>query len=238
MIEEIFQNSEIGVNEIKLKTLLSQLEKNKMSPVIHSLMPPVGIGSVTLVDQIVLLSLAKLISAQRIVEIGTYLGYSTALFALNTTAQIFSIDLPKMEQKRIGYEEELVLIDGNYNDDFLRSEQNDKGEIYLDYLNVDERKKITLVKADSTSINFQEKFGFVDLVFIDGGHERSIVEKDTINARSIVKNGVIIWHDFGSKIHNDVSSFLLGEKDRKIFHVLGSLCAFELISSEGRVYGK
>lgn len=54
-----------------------------------------------------------------------------------------------------------------------------------------------------------------------------------MNARSIVKDGVIIWHDFGSKIHNDVSSFLLEEKDRKIFHVLGSLCAFELISSDG-----
>lgn len=67
-------------------------------------------------------------------------------------------------------------------------------------------------------------------MFIDGGHEKSIVEKDTINARSIVKNGVIIWHDFGSKIHNDVSSFLLEESDRKIFHVLGSLCAFEFIN--------
>lgn len=233
MINTIYQNSELGVNEIKLKTLLSELENKKISPVIRSFMPPVNIGSVTLVDQIVLLTLAKLISAQRIVEIGTFLGYSTALFAMNTNAQIFSIDLPRTEKNLICFEEEFVLIDGNCNDDFLRSEQNDKGEIYLDYLSDDERNKISLVKADSTSIDFQEKFGLVDLVFIDGGHERSIVEKDTINARSIVKDGVIIWHDFGSKIHNDVSDFLLGEKDRKIFHVLGSLCAFELVNSHG-----
>jgi len=232
MIKDIWQNSHVGVNDIKLKTLLSELEHKNLSPVIRSLMPPTEIGSITLVDQIVLLLLVKLISAQRIVEIGTYLGYSTALFAMNINAQIFSIDLPKTEQRLESFDEKLVLADGNYNDDFLRSEQNVKGEIYLDYLCDDERKNISLVKADSTSIDFQEKFGFVDLVFIDGGHERSIVEKDTINARSIVKDGIIIWHDFGSMIHNDVSTYLLDEKDRKIFHVLGSLCAFELISSD------
>jgi hypothetical protein len=233
MIGDIYQNSNAGVNNIKLKTLLSEQEKKNLSPVIRSLMPPTEIGSITLVDQIVLLSLAKLTSAQRIVEIGTYLGYSTALFAMNINAQIFSIDLPKTEQDQNKFEEKLVLTDGNYNDDFLRSEQNDKGEIYLDYLSDEEQKSISLIKADSTSIDFQKKFGFADFVFIDGGHERSIVEKDTMNARSIVKDGVIIWHDFGSNIHNDVSSFLLEEKDRKIFHVLGSLCAFELISSDG-----
>ena len=131
MIKGICQNSKIGVNDIKLKTLLFELENKKLSPVIRSLMPPTEIGSITLVDQIVLLSLAKLISAQRIVEVGTYLGYSTALFAMNINAQIFSIDLPKAKHELRGFEEGLVLTDGNYNDDFLRSEQNDKGEIWL-----------------------------------------------------------------------------------------------------------
>tara|TARA_B100000242_G_C43039464_1_gene484832 strand:- start:1092 stop:1802 length:711 start_codon:yes stop_codon:yes gene_type:complete len=232
MIYDIYENSRVGVNDIKLKNLLSELKQKKLSPVIRSFMPPTEIGSITLVDQIVLLSLAKLISAQRIVEIGTYFGYSAALFAMNLNAHIFSIDLPKTNQKQINFDEKLVHTDGNYNDDFLRSKQNNKREIYLDYLTDKERKNISLVKADSTSINFQEKFGSADLVFIDGGHERSIVEKDTNSARSIVKNGIIIWHDYGSVIHNDVQNFLLDQKDRKIFHVLSSLCAFELIRNE------
>ena len=232
MIDDIFKNARLGINNIKLRALLSEQEKQNLSPVMRSLMPPVEIGSITLVDQIVLLSLAKLISAERIVEIGTYLGYTTALFAMNTNAKIFSIDLPKTVQDDETFKEELVLRDGNYNDEFLRSKQNKEGEIYLNFLSDDELENISLIKADSTSINFSKEFEFADLVFIDGGHERSIVEKDTLNARSIVKNGVIVWHDFGSTIHNDVSSFLLQAKDRKIFHVLGSLCAFEFISND------
>ena len=151
---------------------------------------------------------------------------------MNTDAKIFSIDLPKTLQDDETFEKELVLSDGNYNDEFLRSKQNKEGEIYLNFLSDDELENISLIKADSTSINFSKEFEFADLVFIDGGHERSIVERDTLNARSIVKNGVIVWHDFGSTIHNDVSSFLLQAKDRKIFHVLGSLCAFEFICND------
>lgn len=232
MIDDIFKNARLGINNIKLRALLSEQEKQNLSPVMRSLMPPVEIGSITLVDQIVLLSLAKLISAERVVEIGTYLGYTTALFAMNTDAKIFSIDLPKTLQDDETFEKELVLSDGNYNDEFLRSKQNKEGEIYLNFLSDDELENISLIKADSTSINFSKEFEFADLVFIDGGHERSIVERDTLNARSIVKNGVIVWHDFGSTIHNDVSSFLLQAKDRKIFHVLGSLCAFEFICND------
>ena len=232
MIDDIYKNARLGINNIKLRALLSEQEKQNLSPVMRSLMPPVEIGSITLVDQIVLLSLAKLISAERVVEIGTYLGYTTALFAMNTNAKIFSIDLPKTAQDDETFKEELVLSDGNYNDEFLRSKQNKEGEIYLNFLSDDELENISLIKADSTSINFSKEFEFADLVFIDGGHERSIVERDTLNARSIVKNGVIVWHDFGSTIHNDVSSFLLQAKDRKIFHVLGSLCAFEFMSND------
>lgn len=234
LIDDIYQSANRGINNIKLKVLLSEQNRRNISPVIRSLMPPVEIGSITLVDQIVLLSLAKLASAESIIEIGTYLGYSTALFAMNTNAKIFSIDLPKITHRQEDFDEDLIINDGNYNDDFLRFEQNAKGEIYLNYLTHDECSKISLIKADSTSIDFVKKFGSADFVFIDGGHERSIVEIDTINARSIVKNGVIVWHDFGSNIHDDVTKFLLEEKDRKIFHVLGSLCAFEIISSDGQ----
>lgn len=229
MIKKIYEGANQGINEIKLKVLLTEHEKLNINPLIRTLMPPSEIGSITVVDQIVLLSLIRLTSPRRIIEIGTYLGYSTALLAMNSSAQIFSIDLPKVEMTRNSFDEQLVRSDGNYNDDFLRSEQNKRGEIYLDYLSSEERGRISLIKSDSTLINFQEEFEYADFIFIDGGHESSIVEKDTLNARSIVKNGVIVWHDFGSKIHNDVSSFLLGETDRKIFHVLGSLCAFEFI---------
>ncbi len=229
MFQELVRDASTGINYVKLKTLLSSHGELNSSPVIRSLMPPVEIGSITLVDQIVLILLAKIVEAKSVVEIGTYLGYTTALLAMNTKASIYSVDLPKVEKSVKNFDSNLILNNGEHNDDYLRSEQNKRGEIYLNHLSHEERRRISLVKADSTSIDFKKEFGIADFVFIDGGHEKSIVKSDTLNARSVVKKGVIIWHDFGSKIHNDVTNFLMEESDRKIFHVLGSLCAFEVI---------
>ena len=65
-------------------------------------------------------------------------------------------------------------------------------------------KKITLVKADF-SINFKDEFGSSEFVFIDGGHDHKTLSSDTENP--IVRRGVIVWHDFGSNLHNDVSDY-------------------------------
>ena len=95
MLADVYDNGKVGINTIKLRDLLSEQDKTGSSPVIRSLMPPVEIGSITLVDQIVLLSLARLTAAKSIIEIGTYLGYTTSLLAMNTSAKIVSIDLPR-----------------------------------------------------------------------------------------------------------------------------------------------
>jgi hypothetical protein len=147
VIGNILESARIGVNEIKLKALLTEQECRNINPLIRTLMPPSEIGSITLVDQIVLLSLAKLTSSQRIVEIGTYLGYSTALLAMNLDAQIFSIDLPRVDDSKRSFDEKLVRTDGNYNDYYLRSAQNNKVEIYIEYLSSEERSRISLIKG-------------------------------------------------------------------------------------------
>lgn len=231
-LSELITTSKRGINEIKLRKLLSIREESNGSPLIKTMFPPIGMGSITLVDQIVLLTLAKILEPKKIVEVGTFLGFTTALLAMNTDAKIFTIDLPTSENViDLEYDETLIEVDGNENDNFLRKKQVLNGEVYLQNLSKEERQRVVLSKADSTSINFLNEFGDVNFVFIDGGHEKSIVETDTFNARSIVNDGVIIWHDFGSNIHNDVTQYLIKEKDRKIFHVKNSLCAFEFITS-------
>ena len=219
-----------GVNQIKLKELLSLRNEIGQSNFIKTMFPPVEIGSITLVDQIVLLALAQLCQPKVIVEVGTYLGFTASLLAMNTSAKIFSIDLPQSaEIDNLSVEQNSILVDGNENDNFLRKKQASDGETYILELRDEERGKITLIKKDSTALDFVEEFKGAEFVFIDGGHERSIVEKDTENARSIVTEGVIVWHDYGSGIHNDVTAFLDSETERKIFHVQGSLCAFEIV---------
>ena len=229
-IDTLIRNSHKGINNIRLRDLLAVRENINDDPFIRSMFPPIGMGSVTLVDQIVLLALAQIISPKKIIEVGTFLGFTTSLLSMNTSAKIVSIDLPQTsELKELKYNKDLIEIDGNQNDDFLRKQQAIKGEMYLEFLTKEQRKRVELIKADSTNMDFKDEFDQAEFVFIDGGHEKSIVEKDTINARALVNEGVIIWHDFGSSIHNDVTEFLEQQSNHHIFHVIGSLCAFEFV---------
>ena len=229
-IDTLIRNSHKGINNIRLRDLLAVRENINDDPFIRSMFPPIGMGSVTLVDQIVLLALAQIISPKKIIEVGTFLGFTTSLLSMNTSAKIVSIDLPQTsELKELKYNKDLIEIDGNQNDDFLRKQQAIKGEMYLEFLTKEQRKRVELIKADSTNMDFKDEFDQAEFVFIDGGHEKSIVEIDTINARALVNEGVIIWHDFGSSIHNDVTEFLEQQSNHHIFHVIGSLCAFEFV---------
>ncbi len=229
IIQTLIDSSGDGVTEIKLKILLQMREKISAERYYQSSFPPLEIGSITLVDQVVLLSLLQLIKPKNILEVGTYLGYTTSLLANNSKeALITTIDLPG-QSNEFDYNENQILVDGDENDNFLRSQQHNTGSIYIDALTQRDKERITLVKADSTSISFKKEFVCSEFVFIDGGHDYVTLASDTKNARALVQRGVIIWHDFGSNIHNEVSSYLKNEQGRKIFHVLGSLCAFEFI---------
>ena len=231
MFDSLLTNASLGVNEIKLKELLTIRSEYYPNSKISTLFPPVEIGSITLVDQIVLLSLGQLIDPEKLVEIGTYLGYSTSVLAMNLkNTEIFTVDLPKAEEvDNLTFDEGSIYNDGVENDNFLRKKQQVDGEVYLKELSESELNRVNLIKHDSTKLDFKQTFDDASFVFIDGGHEHHIIEQDTINARSIIKRGVIVWHDFGSNIHGDVTEYLHSLTDRKIFHVMGSLCAFELI---------
>ncbi len=231
-VNELINKSQKGINEIKLRQLLEVRQEINNNPNFRTMFPPVEMGSITLVDQIVLLALVQIVSPKKIIEVGTFLGFTTALLSMNTEAEIISIDLPKSNNlKEFKYDINLIEIDHKANDNFLRYQQDIKGEVYLQNLNDKERERVNLVKSDSTQINFLEKFGVADFIFIDGGHEMNIIKKDTSNARSIIRDGVIIWHDYSSKIHTDVTKFLKHEKNHHIFYVKGSLCAFEFITN-------
>lgn len=220
-----------GIKEIKLRDILELKKDYIKKNYITTLFPPIEIGSITLVDQIVLLIINQIVKPKKIIEIGTYLGYTTNLLLKNTNSHIFTIDLPSnLITNKIKIDHTLIYKDGDINDDYLRCVQEKKKEIYLKNITLEEKNRLTIIKSDSTRISFIKEFTEVQFVFIDGGHSYDIVKSDTENARSVVKNGVIIWHDFNSNIHSDVTKFLNEQAiHSKIFHIKGSLCAFEFI---------
>lgn len=221
-----------GVHSIKLRNLLELRDGIGETREIRTMFPPVEIGSITLVDQITLLSLIEMVAPERILEIGTYQGYTTRLFASNSSAkEILSIDLPPLELGMTdALDNQKVLMDGEYNDEYLRSVQNVTGAKYLKDLSNCDKDRVKLIKCDSTKINYGESVGPIQFAFIDGGHSYDIVKKDTENVLSQIKSGVIVWHDYSSTIHSDVTTFL-GEYSCKnqIFYVQGGLCAFQVV---------
>lgn len=224
---------ESGIHSIKLRDILNLRGIDNVDKEIRTMFPPTNIGSITLVDQILLLALTEIISPNTILEIGTFQGFTSRLLLMNTTdCKVITIDLPIEETNVLqsDFDQEKILKDGNYNDDFLREKQYSTGEIYLLDLSENQQQRVKLIKSDSTKLNFTEQVGTVQLSFIDGGHRKDIVSSDTSNVSKITKNGVIIWHDYSSNIHSDVTEFLEEySKQNQVFHVNGSLCAFSVV---------
>ncbi|MGC1509651.1 class I SAM-dependent methyltransferase [Ketobacter sp.] len=222
------------ISTIKLKVLL-QFHREKFGlRSSNVLFPPVEIGSITLVDQVVLLSLIDITGARNILEIGTYLGYTTRMLVENTdSASIYSVDLPNQQKGTSEhFEYKRVLLDGDYNDDYLRTVQNQEGEVYLEGLSNDDRSRITLIKRDSTTMDYKKEVGELDFAFIDGGHDIGTVAKDTALVLEAMPRGIIVWHDFSSDIHSGVTEYLSKEiksRYKCVYHVQGSLCAFILV---------
>lgn len=221
-----------SIHTIKLRNLLEMRDPLNELKQIRTLFPPIEVGSITLVDQITLLALIELVDPERILEIGTYQGYSTRLFLNNSNAQeIISVDLPEFSnEKEVAVDKERVLQDGDYNDDYLRLIQNKSSGKYLNGLGESERLRLKLIKCDSTKLDYKEEVGTIEFAFVDGGHHFDIVTQDTCNVINQIKSGVIVWHDYSSAIHSDVTKFLAEHsKKNQVFYVLGSLCAFQII---------
>ncbi|WP_455873010.1 hypothetical protein [Rhizobium yanglingense] len=72
------------VHELKLRALLELADELKIAKEYTASLPPIEIGSITLVDQVVLVLLAKIVTPRKIIEIGTYKGFTTRLFIENT----------------------------------------------------------------------------------------------------------------------------------------------------------
>jgi hypothetical protein len=226
-----FENT--GIHIIKLRNILELRDGASDTREIRTMFPPVEIGSITLVDQITILSLIEMVSPERILEIGTYQGYTTRLIASNSSAkEILTIDLPPLElEVHDAFEDKKkILADGNYNDDYLRSVQNYTGPKYLSDLSAYDRNRIKLIKSDSTKLDFEKSVGPIQFAFIDGGHSHKIVKSDTENTLKIIKVGVIVWHDYGSGIHSEVTDFLdQYSLSNQIFYIQGGLCAFQIL---------
>jgi hypothetical protein len=241
-----------GLVYIKPKVLFMKIEASNPAPVSMKInVPSSGIGSVTLLEAAAIVSLIKLIKPRKIFEFGTFLGYSSALLVENSPddCAVYSIDLGEghVSAKPLGsYSDEELRRDGDTNDEYLRGAQGAAmgamGPRYTTALSAADKFRLHLLKQDSREFDPSAHGldGSVDIVFVDGGHDTETVTIDTANARKMIgDSGVIIWHDFASNIHNDVTTFVNGLAEHEVVVcVQHTMLAMLFIGQAGRDFRK
>jgi hypothetical protein len=169
-----------------------------------------------LLENFLLIAAARSVSARRVFEFGTCYGTTTLNLAVNTQAQIWTIDLGEP----LPYQ---APEDAPYTRFHLSGNP--------DYHGRPEASRITKLTGDSRTFDFSPYSASIDLVFIDGGHDRDTVERDTQNAFAMTsKNGVIAWHDYNEPRHPDVTEFL-DSRPEDIYHVEDTRLCFWFASA-------
>ena len=223
-------NLNSGVHIVKPRVIFNIIENEFQNPVDMKFpIPSSGIGSITMLEASILVSILKIIDPSIIFEFGTFLGYSTSLFLNNSNNECITYSLDLGDEFEINkdaefYTDKELHEDDVKNDDFLRVKQSRIGQYYLKGFN-DNRVKLIQGNSLFFDINNYKLKNVVDFVFIDGGHEKEIIIKDTENALKMIgDNGVIVWHDFNSQIHKDVTEFVTEfSKENTIIHIQHTL---------------
>jgi predicted O-methyltransferase YrrM len=169
-----------------------------------------------------LCALAKTIRAP-IVEFGTFTGRTTYNMALNTSENIYTLDIGK---------------------DVERSGDHDcKYDYYLPgerFLGTPEAARIELILGDSRQIDLQHLYDTVGLVFIDGGHDYETVKSDSEKAFKLIRDdGVIVWDDcnaawpgvvayLSETLLGLVNAFFLEKENMTVYYAPGALGAWGL----------
>lgn len=165
-------------------------------------------------DLYALLRVVRSLQPKRIFEIGTFRGVTTAHMALNSNAEIFTLDMPRdMAAGLKGYTESDRAL--------LQTREN----IGLAYRPFNSSSRIHQLFGDSRTFDYAPYYGSMDLVLVDACHLFDYVMSDSRNAfRLLNERGIILWHDFGSG-REVVRALQVLAKEYAIAHVEGTAIA-------------
>jgi len=174
-----------------------------------------GLGGVSLLETFLLLSAAKIVSARRVFEFGTFLGTTTLNFALNLPedASIYTLDLDAEARRGLMQD----VADAPLTDIHLTSRPDFSGK--------EVAHKITTLTGNSISFDFSPWVRSVDMVFIDGGHDLVTVRSDSENAFAMARESgpaCVAWHDYGNPEYPDLTQYL-DSLPEELLHVEDSM---------------
>jgi Methyltransferase domain len=177
-----------------------------------------------LLESMILLALAKHVQPDVIFEFGTFLGITTFQLAVNMAAEgiIYTLDLDAHAFEKIC----------QHPSDRMKSISRFEYESRLAFVNTPYESRIKRLLGDSNVFNFAPFQGKVNMVYIDGGHDRRTARSDTRNAFSMLdtaRRGCIAWHDYRNPEFPDLTEFLDEVSvERELQHVEETMTVFFL----------
>jgi predicted O-methyltransferase YrrM len=139
--------------------------------------------SLDLPELVHIIAIAKHIKAKRVLEIGTFDGFTTLNLAANLDADgiVLTLDLSAESEVRRSV--------------FNACTQRIVGSQFAQEM---ESRKIRQLWGDSTASDWSDFGSPFDLVLIDGSHDYRYVRSDSECAiKHISPGGCIVWHDYG-----------------------------------------
>ena len=168
-------------------------------------------GNVAFSELCTLVSLARVQSARRIFEFGTFDGNTSYHLALNTPddSQIFTVDIPPGTAPAL-------------KDDAGDRSFRDARRVGYRWRGSDVANKIHPILTDSARLDVSPYRHSMDMVFVDGAHSAEYIRNDTSIALEMVRpGGIVVWHDY--LVWNDVTTFLQKfSESHKLSYVAGT----------------
>ena len=156
----------------------------------------------------------------KIFEIGTFDGRTTLNMAANAKdAVVYTLDLPA---SHVGQTKlQIEKGDKTY---ITKSESGTcfQGTQYIDH--------IIQLYGDSGDFDFDQWYGQIDFVFVDGSHSYEYVKNDAEIALDLVRaDGMILFHDYGgtwSGVNQALDDlFLTDRRFKELRHMKGTSLA-------------
>lgn len=159
-------------------------------------------GTLTLLETFVLIAAMKIVKANRVFEFGTFMGATTLNIARNLPegGSIFAFDLDPSDA---------TAIDQHPEDRELSNIHFSAPK--MDFEGAAEEGIITRIFGNSLTFDPTPWAESIDLVFIDGGHDRPTVEADTQSALAMLRKdrpACIVWHDYGNQSYPPLTAYL------------------------------
>jgi len=176
-----------------------------------------GYGGMAPQDLYAVLRIVRWIKPKKIFEIGTFRGVTTTHLAVNSEAEVYTLDLPR--------DQAIDVRDYKVDDRNLLPSQE---EIRRTSQRLSPYKRVHQLFGDSRTFDYSPYHKSVDLVIVDACHLYDYVLSDSkIAFELLAETGAILWHDFPTSL--DVTRALRALASRwPIIHVEGTRLALYL----------